>query len=229
MPVAQWTIQDAIATECEFFAVNGYRGAQGRETVYTVLQGKVPVLVSAPHAVKHLRAGVVEPKEEDEYTGTLARLLHALTGCHAIYLASCDLDPNFYDDCAYKAGLRDLVARNGIELVLDLHGSAIWRTYDIDIGTCHGKALLGRPELAARLVECCKRHGINEVYVDHTFSGCGQPTVTRLVSRNLGVPALQLEINKRWRDPEKHPEQFRALVECLAAYIRDDANRVDTG
>lgn len=220
MPVAQWSVEEAIATERKLFAINGYRGIQGQDPVYTVLNGELPVLVSAPHAVKHLRVGVVEPKEEDEYTGTLARLLHALTGCHAIYLASCDLDPNFYDDCAYKAGLRDTIAQHGIRLVLDLHGSAVWRTYDIDIGTCHGEALLGRSELVECLLEYCKRHGIKEVFENHTFSGCGQPTVTRLVSRELGIPALQLEINKKWRDPEKRPEQFRTLVECLAAYIR---------
>ena len=84
MPLAQWTIQDAIATEREFFAINGYRGARDGERVYTVLDGKIPVLVSAPHAVKHLRAGVVEPKEEDEYTGTVARLLHALEPSRAM-------------------------------------------------------------------------------------------------------------------------------------------------
>ncbi|MEW5762392.1 MAG: N-formylglutamate amidohydrolase [Bacillota bacterium] len=219
MAVLQWDIESAIAAERELFAVNGYRGAAHNGATCILLDGERPVLVSAPHAVKHLRRGVAEPKEEDEYTGTLARLLHALTGCHAIYLAACDDDPNFYNDCAYKEKLRQAVLRHGIGLVLDLHGSAHWRLYDIDIGTCHGASLLGRPELVQALQDTCRRYGINEVFVNHTFSGCGQPTVTRLVSTELGIPALQLEINKRWRDPVNRPEQFRALVDSLAEYI----------
>ncbi|MEW6229533.1 MAG: hypothetical protein AB1700_15820, partial [Bacillota bacterium] len=116
-----WSLEKAVKMEEELFGVNDYQGLPGEKS-YVTLTGKVPVLVSAPHSVKHTRRSNTVPKEEDEYTGTLVRLLHELTSCHAIYAASSDLDANFYDDCPYKAGLGELVIKSNIKLVLDLHG-----------------------------------------------------------------------------------------------------------
>lgn len=209
----------AINIEDELFQVNGYRGVEQTPS-YAVLTGTVPVLLSAPHAVKHFRRANDEPKEEDEFTGAIVRLLHGLTSCHVIHAACADLDANFYDDCPYKDGLSRLVQGCGIKLVLDIHGAAAWRAFDIDIGSCKGAALLGRDDILPLLLDAFRRHEINGVFVDSVFSGCGQATVTRFASEVLHVPALQLEINKRFRDPENHPREFESLIEALKDYLQ---------
>jgi len=219
MPDGSKLAASAISIEDELFRVNGYRGVE-QALSYTVLTGEMPVLLSAPHAVKHFRRANDEPKEEDEFTGAIVRVLHGLTSCHVIYAARADLDANFYDDCPYKEGLSNLVRESGIKLVLDIHGAAAWRSFDIDVGTCKGAALLGRNDILPPLLDAFRRHGINGVFTDSVFSGCGQNTVTRFTSEVLGIPALQLEINKRFRDPENHPREFESLIKALEDYLK---------
>ncbi|MBO8128113.1 MAG: hypothetical protein H0Z39_02795 [Peptococcaceae bacterium] len=221
----RWDVRPAYEIEQKIFAVNNYYGVEGT-TSYEILSGRIPLLVSAPHAVKHRRAANTEPKEQDEYTGTIARLLNEITGCYAMHATCPDLDPNFYDDCAYKGGVRRIVEENDIKLVLDIHGATRWRAFNVDIGSCHGKSVQHNPELLDLLLEEFRNHGIANVVVDDTFPGCGQPTVTRYVSAILNRAALQLEINKKLRDPEKDPESFVVLVECLASYIRKVAGLI---
>lgn len=208
----------AVKIEETYFKPNGYRGLPS-DLSYTVLPGSFPILVSAPHAVKHFRLTNTEPKDEDEYTGAIARLLHQRTGCWAMHASKADIDPNFYDDCPYKAGLRELVEKEKIQLVIDIHAAAIWRTFNIDIGTCRGESLLGRTDYLEALLIALRGGGIQAVFVDSVFTGCGQPTVTRFVSETLGVPALQLEINKRLRDPEQNPAYFGVLLHNLESFI----------
>lgn len=43
-------------------------------------------------------------------------------------------------------------------------------------------------------------------------------TVTKFISRNLGIPARQIEISERLRQPEINPSEFEKLVKCLAEY-----------
>lgn len=208
----------AVKIEETHFKPNGYRGLPA-DLSYTVLPGSVPILVSAPHAVKHFRLTNTEPKDEDEYTGAIARLLQKQTGCWAMHASRADIDPNFYDDCPYKDGLRELVEKEQIGLVIDIHAAAIWRTFNIDIGTCRGEALLGRTDYLEALIAALRGGGIQSVFVDSVFTGGGQPTVTRFASQTLGIPAVQLEINKRLRDPEQNPAYFGVLLNSLAMFI----------
>ncbi|MDA8096397.1 MAG: hypothetical protein C4575_13825 [Desulforudis sp.] len=210
----------ALKTEELFFKPNGYRGLDAGAS-YTILSGSIPVLVSAPHAVKHIRKGNTEPKEEDEYTGTIARLLQESTGCWAMHAASVDLDPNFYDDCPYKHALRELVKKERIRLIIDIHGAAEWRAFNIDLGTCRGDSLLEHSEYLDDLITALRGEGIQSVFVDSVFTAGAQSTVTRFASRELGIPAVQLEINRRLRDPERNPVYFGVLMQGLHSFIRD--------
>lgn len=210
----------ALKIEEQLFKPNGYRGVESGAS-YTILPGSVPILVSAPHAVKHIRKGNTEPKEEDEYTGTVARLLHASMGCWAMHATAVDLDPNFYDDCAYKDALRELLKKEPIRLVLDLHGAVEWRAFNIDLGTCRGDSLLDQGEYLEDLILSLQDEGIQSVFVDSVFTAEAQSTVTRFVSEQLGIPAVQLEINRRLRDPEQNPAYFSVLIKGLQSFIRD--------
>lgn len=208
----------AVKIEETYFKPNDYRGLPS-DLSYTILPGRIPILVSASHAVKHFRLANTEPKEEDEYTGAIARLLHRRTGCWAMYAGKADIDPNFYDDCPYKDGLRELVTKENIRLVLDIHAAALWRAFNIDIGTCRGQSLLGHTEYLEALIVALRGGGIQSVFVDSVFTAANQPTVTLFVSETLGIPAMQLEINKRLRDPEENPAYFGVLLRNLEMFV----------
>lgn len=66
------------------FEHNRYNGS-GKES-FEFIDGNIPILISAPHAVNHFRNGAV--KYADKLTGGLAKFLHNETGCHVIFLQS---------------------------------------------------------------------------------------------------------------------------------------------
>ena len=90
-------MRDAISfiaeVELERFSVNDYRGLADAPP-FRVTDGKLPVMVSAPHAVTQLREGKVKPS--DDFTGAIALAVAQLAGCGAIVTSRYDgCDPNW--------------------------------------------------------------------------------------------------------------------------------------
>src|SRR5690554_6185453 len=67
------------------FSLNNYFG-QNNHQLFQYEEGAIPIIISAPHAVKQVRNGWI--KDPDIFTGSLALLLKSLTGCHIIYRTS---------------------------------------------------------------------------------------------------------------------------------------------
>src|SRR5258708_39534613 len=83
------------------------------------MRGSKPILISAPHSVRHWRDN--NWKQEEEYTAALAYLLHQETGAHFIY-GRYMLNPDPHDDAdrgPYKRAIDDLVALTSIRLLID--------------------------------------------------------------------------------------------------------------
>lgn len=214
----------ACATE-RAFSANAYRGAVSRGA-FRVLKGRNPILVSAPHSVVHPRFG--KWKQAERYTGSLALLLHRLTDCHAIFASKTGPeDPNYDPNCNYKLALAEIIRNHQIELVLDLHGAMDNYGFDVDIGTMRRVSLLDRPDLVETLIRQFNIRDIARVLVDGYFAALSGETITRFVSASVGVPALQIEIARRWRDPVSRPECFERMVLSLAAAINEIGREID--
>jgi hypothetical protein len=188
--------------------------------------GRLPVLVSAPHAAAHFRKG--EIKEEDEYTGALAQLVGELSGAHVLYVRrKLAGDPNYDTHAPYKEALRQEVERHRLRFVLDLHGARQDRDFGLALGTLNGRSCPGQMAL---ILEVLKAHGfqrdilpstgpkrLSRLDVDNQYSGArikGQETVTRFAWERLGIPAAQVEINAWLRVVNRkadatHPEEFQ--------------------
>jgi gamma-glutamylcyclotransferase (GGCT)/AIG2-like uncharacterized protein YtfP len=182
------------------------------------LRGEIPVLVTASHATAHLRMNKI--KYEEHYTGALSVILHVLTGSNALYTHwASEIDPNYYDDAPFKEKVSDIVQEFGIRFVIDLHGTIAKTHEDIYPGIgIEREFLLGNDFYLAKLEESVESEGFILGGL-HVFPASRQMTIAKFLARNLGIPALQLEINKRLRRPESNPSGFERLVKFLKNYI----------
>lgn len=190
-----------------------------QEDPFYVSLGKLPVLVSAPHAVRYCRQRKI--KMSDQFTGSIAYLLQQLTGCHAIAAAKLyGGDPNTDNPCIYKERIAGICARHKVKLVLDLHGAARERDFDADFGTDGGKTLLHQARLPAILERNFQELGLSKISRDHA-GAIGPDAVAAYVARELGIPAVQLDINKQYRVPGQNPQGFHRLLGALVGSIRE--------
>ncbi len=210
------------------FSDNQYYG-RGKDTFF-IEEGIVPVMVSAPHAVKQFRDGKI--KKADVYTGGIARYLHEVTGCHLICSGRyTENDPN-YDQPgsnAYQDALLEYLNGRRIAALLDLHGVVKEREYAIELGTVPtlseedtslheykfiADLLIGIFESSFKECSCEKK----SVWKNKIFSAGNQNTVTKFISENTDTVCVQLEINRIYREPENRKE-FAALIRSLREVI----------
>jgi gamma-glutamylcyclotransferase (GGCT)/AIG2-like uncharacterized protein YtfP len=184
----------------------------------TFLRGEIPILITASHATRHLRMGKF--KYQEEYTGAVSVILHALTGSYVLYTHwASSVDPNFYDHAPFKEKLRKVVKEFGIRFVLDLHGTRREWSDDIYPGVGNSREFLfGDDFYLHKLEQSSELNGlaIGDLRV---FPASTQMTITKFVARNIQIPAMQIEINERLRYPESHPSKFERLVKFLTDYI----------
>lgn len=94
---AQDTSLVRVSVLNEKYEANDYHGIKGEATNYRVILGKVPILVSAPHAVRQLREGML--KERDGMTGGIVEYLCEELGVFGIVrIWEAGDDPNYAED-----------------------------------------------------------------------------------------------------------------------------------
>lgn len=211
--------EEAVNIEKVYFYKTDKRVNPKQEDPFWYSHGKLPVLVSAPHAVRHYRQKKI--KMSDQFTGSIVYLLNQLAGCHAI--AATKLyggDPNFDDPCIYKERIAEICQREKVKFVLDIHGAAREREFDVDFGTNGGKNLLGKTRILELIERNFQGFGLSKLSRDH-LAASGPNTISNYIARELGIPAVQLEINKHYRVPAQNPQGFHRLVGALAESVRE--------
>jgi hypothetical protein len=195
------------------FAARSYQGQPAGPGVMEIC-GHMPIILSSPHATNHPRDG--QAKLADMFTGTLAIQLAGLVGASAVISArTTDEDPNYDTDGHFKRQLRSLVARTQAGFVLDLHGMSQQRSADFEFGTAYGVTLGQRPILLTTFIETFKKAGFDNVGIDGLFPAARPTTIASFIWRTCQVPAIQLEIHRRFRDPASDPAAYAALLALL--------------
>jgi hypothetical protein len=180
--------------------------------------GSQPVMFSAPHSCRHKRAN--RWKQEDEYTAAIAEWLHQRTGAHAIYLTH-QINPDPHDDGPdniYKQALAAFLKEHPVRLVIDLHGTRPDRDFGVALGTMKGRSC---PQHQPLIIAQIEAHGfrIDETHakmdrmaVNHPryTGGLSRPTITRFVVEELGLPAVQIELNAWIRILKRLPNSTNA-------------------
>jgi hypothetical protein len=211
--------EEAVSVERVHFYKTDKRVNPKQEEPFWFSPGELPVLVSAPHAVRHYRQKKI--KMSDQFTGSIVFLLNKLTGCQAI--ATTKLyggDPNIDSPCIYKEKIAEICGRSKVKLVLDIHGAAREQEFDVDIGTNSGQTLLAKANMLGMLEHNFQDFGLSRISYDH-FAAKGPNTIANYVARELRIPAVQLEINKQYRVPGQNPQGFHRLLGALVESIRE--------
>lgn len=182
------------------------------------LEGNIPILLVSSHATAHMRKGKL--KSQELYTAAINTVLNSTTGAHSIYTVyASEQDSNYCEQTDLKNLIADVIKKYKIRVVLDLHGTGSYRKFDIYPGI--GKTdefLCGHPFIIENLHEIMSYSNISIGSTD-VFPAYRQHTVSRFIYSKLTTPAIQIEINKKLRDPENNPVLFLKLIESLGKYI----------
>lgn len=189
------------------------------------IKGDVPIMITAPHSSVHSRMDKL--KRQEFYTGAISVLLHSLTGCHVLYTNRLmESDPNYYDKSPFKKKLSEITVSNKINYLIDIHGTGTEREHDIYPGAGINKEfLLGHDNYLDEFSKIARELGLSFGGLD-VFPAAKQMTVTKYAATKLNTPSLQLEINRRLREPEKEPEELIKLVKFLKEYVDTLSNLV---
>ena len=201
-------IEQMVNQEYEQFSVNDYRGLPDAPD-FRIVEGALPIIISAPHAVSQLREGRVKPSED--FTGPLALAAAEMAGCHAIVATNyAECDPNWdpLDCCLYKQALVDYVTKHEIVAVLDVHGVPAASSFAIEVGSADGLSVESRPGIDKHVCDLLRndlspfleKHR-RKIVLNGAHAARGYNTVTSTVSRECGIVALQLEVSTPFRVP----------------------------
>ncbi len=187
---------------------------------FEVLEGKIPVLLSAPHSVKQLREGRI--KVEDRYTGAIAIELAKRTNSFAIYKTYNNQDDASYDieNNEYKEKVLELINKHHIKVFLDIHGAKDTDEFDIDIGTDEKRNLNGKIQELKILVETLKEKGITKIGIDKKFKAGTMHTLTKKIATSTDIACMQIEITKKYRDLEQM-EKMQKIINAIKLCIQE--------
>ncbi len=121
------------------FLINNKNGVSIDNKSYIFKKGKLPILLSSPHAVKQYRESQVKPS--DYLTGPLAIYLAEKCDCsYFVRTFNDNSDPNFplgrtlsYIDDSYLIALRNFIQEFNQFLIIDIHGCTNNKKYDCSI------------------------------------------------------------------------------------------------
>jgi phage replication-related protein YjqB (UPF0714/DUF867 family) len=179
------------------------------EPEYRYSAGTRPIMISAPHGAAHTRNGI--SKDEDEFTAGMARLLGERTSAHVLYSRrKSATDPNADPIAPYKKYLQEIIQKNQIEFVIDLHGAKDSSSFGIAVGTMHGTSC--DEEQKQIIIKTLEDFGFSEnnsglfrLDVDNELPAMGTDTrvpITRFC-HELSIPAIQIELNAWLRIPKR--------------------------
>lgn len=181
----------------------------------------LPVIVTAPHAVNHVRNNV--SKLADLGTGGLALLLAQSSGCWAVVQSATDGDASWDEEHAFKEAV--LLAANECQeltgfrpYVLDLHGMKSGPTRpDVDLGLGKSPTAAIHAFALSLVAKAHKEFGL-DVRVNSIFTAKGPNTITSWAQRHE-LPAMQVEVSSDFRIPTASESNAARLVHFLSSAV----------
>ena len=197
-----------------------------------IVEGKIPILISAPHAVKIKRMQKKNGQNFKPHEVKVAKIVNELcntTGAWGIFTQK-DSDEkhieNWENDIyhIYKNNINNLIASNKIVLFLDIHGSQWNRPFQIDYDFLIPN-LHSHDEMVENILTTCIQEQFPKITLSNGFfrelNGPGKNTLTRHVRNRFAIPAIQIEINKQIR---ANKNNYSLLLDALHKFIKKYEN-----
>lgn len=208
----------------EPFAANSNRGP--KEGPRWTIEWRGPLVVSAVHAVDHVRDG--RWKNTDAGTGGLAMVLGEEVGCSTIAVTrSVPMmgDANWDAYHPLKAQLEKLGHIDRYTVFVDLHGMKDGHSADVIIGCGSGS-----PEscdLARRVAGHIAAEGV-AADADGAKRGFGATKAATMTSwaQRLGATAIQVEISRSHRAAQSPDKLKQRLITGLVAALHAEQRRL---
>lgn len=180
---------------------------------FVVIEGKSPVILSAPHGAMTFRNNHTETwHEEDEYTAGMALLLSEI--CNTSVIATTwrteDSDPNEHYEgrSLYKQELRRLAQAVNARWVIDLHGAGednprLFEKQRVELGTGSCDEYLPVEVHKALVAILNKNLGKDAAYRNGRpgFRAEGSNRIARFSCQALGLHSVQIEMKPSVRVP----------------------------
>ena len=191
------------------YEANNFNGLYNGITNLRIIYGNLPILLSAPHSVKHFRNNQL--KRSDGLTGGIVEYLAKYNNTFGITRISNLLDdPNYYNSgisLRYKENCIKLIDKYNINCLLDIHGCKDSHPFDIDIGTSNYNEEL---DIIYRYLS-----NLGKVEVNKLFKASHKENVTRYVQNQSGIPCFQIELssNVRFNKTNELVNEFNNIIE----------------
>jgi uncharacterized protein YutD len=181
---------------------------------FIILKGNVPILFSAPHTMmqKHNDGAI---KLNEPYTKAISLYLNKYYNVNSmIKINDTGMDSNKDNHDEYKSELLKFVEENSIKLVIDLHGAASDRNFDVELGTMNN--LSADFSTINEFKEAFIENGIVNVAINNPFKG---GAITQYLYDLKDVDVIQLEINGKYRD-KNNLVLLEQLIKSLSNFIK---------
>lgn len=201
------------------FRKNNYNGRVVKGSHFVIKDGRNKIMISAPHAVNHYREGTM--KYADINTGVIANVLHEQCDCPVIYTCGySETDANWDEpeNCAYKQALKNYIDENEIRLLIDIHGSRESNELAFEFGTVdqNDKSLQGFGFITELFRICFEKYITDfdgkKIGKNIVFSASKSSTITNYISTASGIPCIQIEVNKVFREGKKCLQTINAFI-----------------
>lgn len=180
---------------------------------FIIKKGTIPILFSAPHDImQYFKDGTI--KKSEPFTKAISLYLNKHCGTYSIIkMNDTGTDSNRDNHDKYKEELIRLVKENNIKLIIDLHGAAIERDFDIEFGTLNN--LTADYSTINELKEAFTENGIKNIVMNDPFKG---GAITQYLYNLKDVDVIQLEINRKYRSIN-NIELLEKLIESFINFI----------
>lgn len=180
---------------------------------YDIKIGQIPVILTSAHGIEQEKRGGKVKLAEPLTRGITKYVSKKTSCCYLVKNEDTGVDPNKANNDEFKKILLELIEKNHIKLLIDLHGAKKERNFDVEIGTLEGRS--ADAKIVGDLVECLQENGVTKIAFNDPFKG---GFITRTVYENCGINCIQLEINGDYRNLRKI-NNLKKICKALTDFI----------
>lgn len=191
--------------------------ANNKTKDFVFFAGENNILISVPHGVSQTRLG--KQKVAEIGTIPLGIALAKETGSNLLVKTKNNFDDaNFDENCNYRKFICKLAESGKIKYIIDLHGLASWRNYDINLGINFGNNIKQNTILFDKITKRLKQHF--NLSVDVPFKASTK-TISGYFAENFDIWTIQIETNCSITNSSKNIDKFNLLLKTLADWLKE--------